>query len=89
MIYKAHGKLAWSGLFAPSIKLAQEGWLLDDLLADRINSSAVYILADRALSRVFAPNGTVLMTGDIIKRPRFAETLKQISLLGVDAFYTV
>ncbi len=40
-------------------------------------------------AEVFAPNGTLLVTGDTIRRTRFAETLRSIANLGADAsFYS-
>lgn len=37
----------------------------------------------------FAPNGTLVREGDIIRRPNLANTLETIAKEGADAFYTV
>ncbi|KAG8888122.1 hypothetical protein FRB99_004156, partial [Tulasnella sp. 403] len=39
-------------------------------------------------SAVFAPNGTLLKEGDIVRRPTYAQTLRTIAEQGVDAFYS-
>ncbi len=52
-------------------------------------SASAAILSDETLSSVFAPDGKLLEEGDLIKRPKYAMTLRNIALMGADVFYKV
>ena len=47
------------------------------------------IEGDSALASIFAPNGTILNEGDLVKREAYAKYLELISTEGADAFYKV
>jgi gamma-glutamyltranspeptidase len=87
MAHKIHGKLPWHTLVEPSIKLAMNGWMVDEQLAKRIQSGSQFILNDTALSSVFAPSGKLLVKGDTIYRLTYAKTLQAIAD-NVSVFYT-
>ncbi len=82
-----YGVLPWERLFAPSVQLARNGWKINRRLASSIQGSAADLLADPALKTIFAPYGTLLKEGDLIKRSIFADTLEEIGKKGVDVFY--
>ncbi|KAL3744850.1 hypothetical protein ACJRO7_014025 [Eucalyptus globulus] len=82
-----HGRLAWSTLFQPSIKLAKEGFVVAPYLARRIEVSAKMILNDPGLRRVFAPGGKLLRAGNTCYNEELGQSLEAIAEEGPDAFY--
>uniref|UniRef100_A0A8C9Z179 Gamma-glutamyltransferase 5 n=1 Tax=Sander lucioperca TaxID=283035 RepID=A0A8C9Z179_SANLU len=85
-VHKQYGKLPWAKLFEPTIKMASEGIPLPAFLGKVLNIS---IVKNHVENEVFCnKNKTVLRTGDILKFPKLAETMKTIAEQGADAFYT-
>jgi len=86
------GKVAWSDLIQPAIKLAEDGWPLEAWSAKSINrlvaSSASFPKHDE-LRRVFGKSGGGLWkAGETLKQPDLAKTLRQIAERGADGFYS-
>ncbi|KAJ3108620.1 hypothetical protein HK100_003401 [Physocladia obscura] len=82
------GKLPWSVLFQPAIDVAQDGWVANAVLENRVAGLAEMIIADTdGFALDYAPNGRLVKEGDVVKRPRLAKTLASIAFLGSDAFY--
>ncbi|KAF9557397.1 hypothetical protein EC968_007680 [Mortierella alpina] len=88
LAHNRYGKLPWKRLFAPSVKMAREGWAIGPELAKRLQIYKVLMESEPDWSAVFAPNGTVLREGQWIKREALANTLETIGLEGAEAFYT-
>lgn len=88
LAHTRYGKLPWERLFAPSVRMAREGWPIGPELARRIQVYRVMMESEPDWSRVFAPNGTALREGQRIKRPALADTLETIGREGPEAFYT-
>ena len=84
--HKAHGKLAWQGLFGDAIKLADNGFTISPRLGGFIANagnkspdiSAYFTKAD----------GTLYRTGDLLKNPAYARSLQAIATEGAAALYT-
>ena len=74
-------------VMAPAIKLAEEGFLLDPLLAEHINSAGQALLKNPAAAKKFTIDGRSLQAGDTWKQPDLAKTLRLISDKGRDGFY--
>ncbi|KAL6096945.1 ggt5 [Pungitius sinensis] len=89
-VHKQYGKLPWSKLFEPTIKLAKEGIPLPAFLGNLLQFSIVKNHVEKSsLCEVLCnKNKTVLSTGDILKFPKLAETMQTIAAEGADAFYT-
>jgi gamma-glutamyltranspeptidase len=82
------GRLAWSRLLEPAIRLAESGFALDDALATtlaREQESFSRYPSSRAL--FFRADGRPLQAGDTLRNPDLAWTLRQIAEGGADAFY--
>ncbi|KAG0199328.1 hypothetical protein BGX28_007379 [Mortierella sp. GBA30] len=89
LAHRRHGQLPWERLFAPSVKLAREGWAVGPELARRIALAKDTIEADPDWTEVYASkDGTALTEGEWIKREAFADTLEAVGREGADAFYT-
>lgn len=90
LLYKKYGSLPWSRLLAPAISFARDGFTIQQDLVTHINrlgeAEELFKRPEWALD--FAPNGTRLGLGDVIKRSRYAATLQTISDEGPDAFYS-
>lgn len=77
-------------LVEPAIKLARDGWIVADRVAnDMANPKDPRdVDQDPVLTRVFRPQGRVPVAGDRLVWPQLAKTLEAIQRDGVDAFYT-
>ncbi|KAL8743996.1 MAG: hypothetical protein Q9190_003716 [Brigantiaea leucoxantha] len=86
------GKLSWSTVMAPAIRLARYGFTVTQDLVRNMNSATEgqenFLVNEPTWAIDFAPNGTRLGVNDTMTRKRYADTLEAISQRGVDAFYT-
>ncbi|OMJ29155.1 Gamma-glutamyltranspeptidase 1 [Smittium culicis] len=88
LAHKKYGKLSWSRLFQPTIKLAREGYVIGTPLANSMrNREKDLRTAPGFLEVYFSPNGTLLQAGQISKRVKLSETLEKVANLGADEFY--
>jgi gamma-glutamyltranspeptidase/glutathione hydrolase len=77
-LHKDHGKLPWADLFAPAIRLAENGFPVSPRLH-------MLVAQDKALAKMpatkayFYPNGQPLAVGTILKNPALAETLRRMA----------
>ncbi|KAI3926680.1 hypothetical protein MKW92_023065 [Papaver armeniacum] len=75
--WSMYGKLDWSDLFQPAIKLARDGFVVSPFLGLGIIKSKKMIDSD--------PNG--LGKGETCSNTKLADTLEIIANQGIDAFY--
>lgn len=87
-IHKAYGRLPWRDLFAPSIALARDGFVVFAQLEFELTTVKDWILSTPALREIYAPRGELLKRGDVCRRPKYAEALQMIAEKGADEFYT-
>ncbi|KAJ3744073.1 gamma-glutamyltranspeptidase [Lentinula detonsa] len=87
MLHQRHGSQPWEDLVLPAINLARNGFEVNVDLAAALQG-VDFITQDAIWAESYAPNGTVLVEGDICYRKRYANTLEKIAKYGVDAFYT-
>jgi gamma-glutamyltranspeptidase/glutathione hydrolase len=88
LAHQRFGKLPWKDVVAPAVRLAGEGFALDDNLAASLN--AIVRAADRfpELQRVLGKGGTAeWREGDRFVQKDLAGTLRLIAQDGPDAFY--
>uniref|UniRef100_I3JZG4 Glutathione hydrolase n=1 Tax=Oreochromis niloticus TaxID=8128 RepID=I3JZG4_ORENI len=81
--HRLYGKLNWTDLFQPTIKLAREGFPIPYVQGQhipRINNTSIREL-------YLDKNGNLLKTGDIVKFEKLADTLEMIANEGPDVFY--
>ncbi|HET7198733.1 MAG TPA: gamma-glutamyltransferase, partial [Burkholderiales bacterium] len=77
--HRKHGRLPWAKLFAPAIRLAEQGFDATPRLA-RVLAKERYLREDPAARRIF-------YSGARLKNPEYAATLRAIAAGGADAFY--
>ncbi|OMJ15176.1 Gamma-glutamyltranspeptidase 1 [Smittium culicis] len=88
LAHKRHGRLSFSRLLEPTIKLAREGYAIGKSLAGALLDKEADLRADAGARQVyFKPDGSILKLGEIGKRVNFANTLQKVADHGVDAFY--
>lgn len=86
-LHAEYGRLPWSDLFAPAIRLADEGFPVSPRLAGSVAAVADR-LAESDAARIFMPGGVPLAEGTMLRQPALADTLRVIAREGPDAFYT-
>lgn len=85
------GGVTWKELFEPTIDLCERGFTISVSQGAAIRQSRNVILDDPALRSLFVKNNVtneLYDTGDTLKRPKLAATLRIIAEKGADAFYT-
>jgi gamma-glutamyltranspeptidase/glutathione hydrolase len=84
-----HGKLPWSDLFQPAIRIAQEGFEVSPRIANNLPWVGERGRLDEnpPTAAYFYPGGEPLQVGDLLKNPEYAATLTRIANEGIDAFY--
>jgi gamma-glutamyltranspeptidase/glutathione hydrolase len=87
-VHRKYGKLPWASLFAPAIKLAEKGFPVSRRLNVLLNESRPEDFAPAAQAYFFDESGKPPDQGQLLKNPRYAETLKAVAERGADAFYS-
>ena len=86
-VHRQYGKLPWAKLVAPSIKYAQEGFVVTERFVGAVESRKKQILSNQAARQVFTRNGTMYAAGDKLIQRDLAKTLQQIAT-EPQSFYT-
>jgi gamma-glutamyltranspeptidase/glutathione hydrolase len=80
LAHRRHGRLAWADLFAPAIRVAEAGFEPTPRLR-RALADERFLREDAEAREVFYGSG------ERIRNPRYAATLKVIAAQGAQAFY--
>ena len=84
--HRAHGKLPWARLFAPAIRLAEEGFPVSARLSREIAADTLLLRRDAASAAYFfTPDGQALPQGHRLRNPALAETLRAVARDGAAA----
>ncbi len=83
------GVLPWEALFEPAIRLANEGFVVSEKLADFLPRMANLSRLDEnpGASEYFYPDGQPVQAGQLLRNPEYADTLSRIATGGPAAFY--
>ena len=89
LLYQKYGskKVAWADLVAPAIKLADEGFVLDEALPTSIAEGRESFRRYPEAARVFLPGGRVPKPGERFVNKDYAETLRTLAKEGGQSFY--
>lgn len=82
-----YGRLSWEDLFEPAIKLAQNGFKVNERMHTLSKQISYLKDFDEAAQLYLKPDKSPHAIGDIIKNEKLATTLKEISSNGSDVFY--
>jgi len=85
MAQKAHGRLPWASLFTDTEQLAEEGFLVGPRMIHVLKAPAPQNAAPDVLAYFRRPDGSPLQSGDHLKNPAYAATLRKIGAEGPDA----
>jgi gamma-glutamyltranspeptidase/glutathione hydrolase len=86
--HRAHGRLPWADLFAPAIRLAEEGFEVAPRLARALAAFSMTLRRDPgARALFFTPDGVSLAEGERLRNPALAATLRAIAEQGADALH--
>lgn len=87
-LHKKFGKLPMSAILAPSIKYAEEGFPVTELIAYYMNGTVPRFSRQYPnVAETYSNNGKVPQKGDLFKNPYLANTYKELAKNGRDAFY--
>jgi gamma-glutamyltranspeptidase/glutathione hydrolase len=86
--HRQHGRLPWAQLFAPAIRLAEQGFALSPRL-HTVLASELHLARScaRAAELFYRPDGSPKPVGTILTNAELADTLRAIAQRGADAFY--
>jgi len=90
MAHEKFGSLPWWKLLNPAIDLAQRGYKLDIANYSNLNSQyySEYLKRDEEARKIFTKENDYFELGEIFMQKDLARTLKRISRLGYEEFYT-
>ena len=91
ILFEAHqkyGKLAWSQLFAPAIKAAENGFVVSARF-HKLSKQISYLKNFDETAKIYLhKNGAPYETGEKITNKKLAKTLRKISKQGIKSFYS-
>lgn len=87
MAHARFGKLPWKALFAPAIRLAEQGYTVTRPMAAAMGFVSQTWGAFPAIGAQYTRGGKPLAEGDRVTNPALARTLRLIADKGPDAFY--
>jgi len=86
--HERHGSLPFKTLFGPAIHLSEQGFPVDPMLSALIELRYGVLSRDPETRSLFESSpGTRLRTGEILKQPALAQTLRTVSEQGADGLY--
>lgn len=90
LAHDKHGRLPWAELFQPAIRLANEGFVVSEKMANFLPGIRQMSALDEypGSAEYFYPGGEPLKAGDFLRNPEYAATLQRIAEEGPEAFYS-
>lgn len=85
--HERFGRLPRADVLAPAIRLAEEGFPINQILAQMIRGDSAKLNRYPESRRVFWPDGRPLEAGHVLRQPELAATLRAIAAQGRDGFY--
>ena len=87
--HKAYGVLPWPMLFEDAINLSKNGFIVSPRLANYVELAEKRgrLSKNPLTKKYFYPNDVKIKSGDLLKNPEYANTLKAIAKEGAIAFY--
>ena len=82
-----YGTMKRADLLAPAIRLAEQGFALDQGDIDLLHTATADFQDDPASAAIFLNNGQPFQAGEKLVQSELAKTLREISRNGTDGFY--
>ncbi len=86
-LVKDYGNLDISDILSPAIKLAKEGYVVADVVADMWKREEAKLKGDKDTKRIFLKNDKAYKIGEIHRQKQLSETLENIAKNGRSGFY--
>ena len=86
-INQDYGKFSLEEILSPAINLAENGYIVADVVADMWKREAEKLKKDNDCKDLFLKEGKPYRIGDIHFQPNLAKTLREISKSGRSGFY--
>jgi gamma-glutamyltranspeptidase / glutathione hydrolase len=86
--HKKWGKLKWAQLFAPAIKLAEDGFVISPRLAATLSMMKGQWAGFDATQALYWKDGVPRRPGETMRNPALASVLRAIARDGAKAFYS-
>ncbi|MEH2290653.1 gamma-glutamyltransferase [Nostoc sp.] len=86
-VHRRYGKLSWQEVMKPAIALAKDGFILGNVLTQRLNQRQQAILNNPAAQEIFTHNGKFYQPGEKLVQRDLARTLTAITE-NPQSFYT-
>jgi gamma-glutamyltranspeptidase/glutathione hydrolase len=86
-VHQRWGKLPWAKLFDPAIRLAEEGYQVSPIMAQRLAMTAKIDAAFPEFQALFWEEGKPKAVGATVRNPALAALLRKIAAQGPDGFY--
>jgi gamma-glutamyltranspeptidase/glutathione hydrolase len=84
-LHKAHGRLRWSEVVAPALRLAREGFVVTRRLESSLAGSAEMLEKFPETTAVWLPGGSPPAAGSVMRLPELAATLESYAAKGPPA----
>ncbi|WP_460140908.1 gamma-glutamyltransferase [Pseudomonas sp. S2_E01] len=88
MAHRQYGRLPWTQLFEPAIKLADHGFPISPRLHQLIAADSSMARSPEMMAYFRNTDGSPKATGTLLKNPPLAAVFKRIAKEGADALYT-
>ena len=88
MAHKKWGKLSWATLFEPAIRLAEDGFEINQRLYESLNGTRNSWRNFPEMQKIYWKDGAPAPVGSVIRNPAMASTLRTIAARGAKGFYT-
>ena len=85
-LWRAHGRLPWSRLVEPALRLAREGVEFPPAHASCLAMLAPVMTLDEG-ARIYSPHGELLKAGERLEQPGLAAALEALAEEGADSVY--
>ncbi|NOT10021.1 MAG: gamma-glutamyltransferase [Gemmatimonadales bacterium] len=85
--HRRFGRLPWRSLLQPAIRLAREGFVIDDFRSTSIRNDSTRLSKFPASAAQFLPNGAPPPVGSTLAQPDLARTLEAIRDRRAAGFY--
>jgi len=86
-LHERFGRLPWADVIAPAIRLAEDGFPVNQILARMIQTDSAKLHSFPEAAAHVWPGGRPLAPGTRLRNPRLAAVLRAIAADGARAFY--
>jgi gamma-glutamyltranspeptidase/glutathione hydrolase len=87
LAHRTYGKLPWTRVLRPAIRLAKQGFPVSYALSMSLRKHEKQLAKFSETRRIFLRSGQLYEPGEVLRQPDLARTLRQIAVSGPKVFY--